>query len=223
MTFGGGVATNGDAVVRGEGIEAVSVPDAGAFLARLLRLDPAAVVRLRPVGALPAAAELWARLPFGVLVVRGIRAGLDADATVRARDLLALLEGGRRGEGHPRGLPPRRDTEWRWSLPPAAGDEVERLPAGALRRVAAAAAATVRAGRQRPGAGLRDALLDHVPITVITDGGPPVPVSQRLVQAVLRMGFLGEGDDTPVGVRVVGRWTGLAARYGVAWHRRDPI
>jgi hypothetical protein len=41
-------------------------------------------------------------------------------------------------------------------------------------------------------------------------------IPQRLVQAVVRMGFLGSGD-VPVRVRSAQRWVGLAARYGTAW------
>ena len=54
--------------------------DAGAFLARLLKLDPHALVRLRPVGG--GVAEMWAMLPFSVLAVRRVRTPLDADSTV---------------------------------------------------------------------------------------------------------------------------------------------
>ena len=44
---------------------------------------------------------------------------------------------------------------------------------------------------------------------------------KRLVQAVVRMGFLGQAGDTGA-VRVLraGRWVGLAAAYGTAWLRR---
>jgi hypothetical protein len=46
-----------------------------------------------------------------------------------------------------------------------------------------------------------------------------VEVSQRLVQAVSRMGFLGpaEGNAADARVYVAGRWVGLSAPYGVAW------
>jgi hypothetical protein len=55
-------------------ISRASVADAGAFLARLLKMDPNALVRLRPAGG--GAVALWARLPFGVLVTRRIGADL---------------------------------------------------------------------------------------------------------------------------------------------------
>jgi hypothetical protein len=85
---------------------------------------------------------------------------------------------------------------------------------------------------------VRDALLDHVALVVTPADGEPVDVSQRLVQAISRMGFLGpangpaggpanrpaggpagvDGADGPdIRVCVAGRWVGLSAPYGVAW------
>jgi hypothetical protein len=193
-------------------IAAESRGDAGAFLARLLRMDPAAVVRLRPAGGHVA---MWARLPFGVLVTRGVRAGVEQDVTVRARDLLDAV----RDDGD---LPARHDADWRWPLPPSAGQEIEVVPAAEVRRVAAAAAETARsalaagvAGRAVGSRRIRDALLDHVPI-VIEAGTDRVEIPQRLVQAVVRMNFVKIGDAA---VRRAGPWVGLAGEYGAAWYR----
>ena len=192
--------------------------DAGAFLSRLVRLDAATVVRLRPVDG---RVQLWAPLPWGVLVGRAVPGTGAGDATVSAA---ALFEEVARGGAV---LPPRRDADWRWPLPPVAGGRVvESVPADEVRRVAAAAAGTLRtattegvAGRAVGQRALRDALLDHVPI-VVSDGQSSVDVSQRLIQAVVRMGFLGQPDVSPtssIDVRVSGRWIGLIAPYGVAW------
>ncbi|MGS2616897.1 hypothetical protein ACVCAH_20580 [Micromonospora sp. LZ34] len=202
------------------------VTDAGAFLARLVRLDRAALVRLRPAGP-PGRTALWARLPWAVLVVRTVAGAAPGDVTVGAGDLLAALTAGRAE------LPARRDAQWRWPLPPAASRRVETLPGGELRRIAEAAAGTLRsatahgvAGRAVGQRALRDALLDHVPVVVTPDDPPgePVEVTQRLVQGLVRMGFLGapeggsgaaEGDD--VQVRTTGRWVGLVGPYGATW------
>ena len=104
-----------------------------------------------------------------------------------------------------------------------------------LRRIAAAAAGTLRTASEQGVAGravgqraLRDALLDHVAVLVTPDGPPaePVEVSQRLVQAVVRMGFLGAADGRrrpggpDVQVRVAGRWVGLVGPYGAAWSQK---
>jgi hypothetical protein len=193
--------------------------DARVFLGRLTRLDPAAVVRLRPGGADgggPAArTALWARLPWQVLVTREVAGSAPGDVTVGAAALLAAS-----GE-----LPPRQDPRWRWPLPPGVGQVLEELPGQSLRDIAAAAAGTLRevtaAGLQGRPVGvrmLREALLDHVAIVVDCPSGR-IDVPQRLVQAVLQMGFLGSRDaaEQPVRVRRAGRWTGLAARYGTAW------
>ncbi|MEU6202396.1 hypothetical protein ABZ814_02230 [Micromonospora musae] len=200
----------------------VGSADAGAFLARLVRLDRSAPVRLRPVGADRIA--LWARLPWQVLVVRTVAGSGGGDVAVGAADLLAELE--RSGPA----LPPRRDAQWRWPLPPSASRPIEVLPAAEVWRIARAAAGTLRTASEQGVAGravgqraLRDALLDHVAVLVTPDDppGPPVEVPQRLVQGLVRMGFLGApeqpGPVADVQVRVAGRWVGLVGPYGAAW------
>ncbi|MGY0233329.1 hypothetical protein [Longispora urticae] len=137
----------------------------------------------------------------------GTTPGAAVDATYRVDELLADLSG----------TPPLRDTEWRGALPLAAGRTLEEIPAAELRRVAEAAAATLKAapptlGERR----VRDALLDHVAITVTTDDGESAEIPVRLVLGLTRMGFLGE---TPVAVRRSGGWTGLVGEFGAAWYR----
>jgi hypothetical protein len=197
----------------------VGVPDAGAFLARLVRLDPGAAVRLRSG---PGRVALWACLPWDVLVTREVAGqGGPDDATVAAAELLSVLAAG--GDR----LPARRDAQWRWPLPPPGGETVESVSRAELTRLAAAAAGTLREvaaggldGRAIGQRAVRDALLDHVALVVQSPaGGKPVEVSQRLVQAISRMGFLGPDrvDGPETRVRVAGRWVGLSAPYGVAW------
>jgi hypothetical protein len=195
----------------------LGVPDAGAFLARLTRLDPGAPVRLRATGTRTA---LWARLPWDVLVTREVAGRGPDDATVAAAELLAVLaEGGDR-------LPERRDAQWRWPLPPIAARTVESVSGAELTRLASAAAGTLREvsagalGERAIGQrAVRDALLDHVALVATPAGGEAVEVPQRLVQAVSRMGFLGpDGVESPeTRIRVAGRWVALSAPYGVAW------
>ncbi|HEV7965704.1 MAG TPA: hypothetical protein VGP57_24395 [Actinoplanes sp.] len=193
------------------------VADAGAFLARLTRLDPAAPVRLRSTRSRTA---LWARLPWDVLVTREVAGEGPGDATVSAAELLgALARGGDE-------LPPRRDALWRWPLPTSGGRTVESVSGAELARLATAAAGTLRevtagglAGRAVGQRAVRDALLDHVALVVTPAGGEPVEVPQRLIQAVSRMGFLGKADVDSAHARVCvsGRWVGISAPYGVAW------
>ncbi|BCJ34442.1 hypothetical protein Athai_19450 [Actinocatenispora thailandica] len=198
-------------------IAAESVPDAGAYCARLVRLDPAALVRLRPAGG--GLVALWSRLPFAVLVGRSVRSELADDATVRAADLLAALPDG--------ALPARYDARWRGALPPAAAEPVEQVPAPELRRIAELAATTLRDSTGR-GVGerrVRDALLDHPGIT-LASGTVRAGVPMRVVLALVRMGFLA---DEPVRFGISGRWLSAQARNGTAWYQRpggltlDPV
>lgn len=204
--------------------------DAGAFLVRLVKLDPNAVVRLRPVGA--GVAEIWAMLPFGVLVVRRVPTPLEVDSTVAAAELLDTLS-----DEFPSSIR-RRDEAWRWALPPARSEVVEQIPAREIAAVARAASQTLRlavaegvGGRRLGERMVRDALLDHVAI-VATGAGVRVEVPQRLVQAVVRMGFVrttvepAKGIDDLiteserlVTVRSVASWIGLDGSYGSAWYR----
>lgn len=198
------------------GLSAAGKADAGAFLSRLVHLDPAALVRLRPAGERVA---LWARLPWDVLVTRVVEADTSpGDITLSADALLRDLDIDLDGDV----LPPRRDILWRWPLPSQAGDVIERIPAGEIRRVGAAAAQALRAVGGTADRGVRETLLDHVPI-VVEASGQRVEVVQRLVQAVLRMGFLGAQTPlvpgAPVAVRVAPGWVAMAAGYGTAWRR----
>jgi hypothetical protein len=228
-------------------IDAAGRSDAGAFLVRLLRLDPAAVVRLRPSRPADGRTEIWAMLPFGVLATRHLATGIDADMTFDAAGLLAALNAGVSTLDRVA----RRDADWRWPLPSSRGTAVESIPAAEIVRIAAAASHTLRAaaeqgvgGRAVPERALRDALLDHVPIvvTVTGTGDEAVRVPQRVVQAVVRMGFLGSvvgperasadarsepversgpvtlGDNF-VTVRLSIGWIGVDASYGSVWHR----
>jgi hypothetical protein len=199
------------------------VADAGAFLARLVRFDPAAVVRLRPSGS-AGRTTLWGRLPWSVLVSRTVAGPGPGDVTVAAADLLAELD--RTGTT----LPVRRDAQWRWPLPGLPGRPVETIPGADLRRLADAAAGTLRdaaahgvAGRAVGQRAVRDALLDHVAVVVTAETGERVEVTQRMIQGVVRMGFLGApGGDEPaaVQVRLTNRWVGLVAPYGAVWWQK---
>jgi hypothetical protein len=192
----------------------LGLADVGPFLARLTRLAPDAVVRLRPAG--PDAIALWGRVPWGVLVTRTVSGAALPDITVGAAALLRSLTD---GDGT---LPPSRDRDWRWALPPGPGREVEEVPAGEIHRVGTAAAETLRAARGRVGERmLRDALLDHVPI-VVTAEGVKIEIRQGLVQAMLRMAFMSTDESGRVTVRIAGTWVGLAAEYGRTWLQNAP-
>jgi hypothetical protein len=207
----------------------MTASDVGPFLGRLVRLDPGAVVRLRPEP--DGTVALWARVPWGVLATRDISAWnrrrlrgaplevpgpAPADVTVGAAAWLASLTD---GDGH---LPPPRDHDWRWPLPPGPGTAVESVPAETVLRLGTAAAETLRASRGRVGERiLRDALLDHVPIVVPTSDGE-IKIRQGMVQAVLRMGLINTDGHGRITVRIAGTWVGLGAEHGSVWLQNGP-
>lgn len=214
-------------------VDPAEAGDLESFLRRVVRLDPAALLRLRADGS-SVTAYVW--LPFGVAVSRSARV-IDAptDVTVAAADLLGAAN---RASGWAGAilLPAGRDEAWRGGLPPARGwRRVDRVPVDVLRRLVRVGAETLRAvGPRAATAG--EALLDH-PALSVTGGGRTVVLPLRVLSAAARMGFLGppapnaSGDgadapaDTPtrrVLVSVSGGWVRLAAPYGSAYHPVTP-
>jgi hypothetical protein len=199
------------------GLTLGSPADAGAFLARVVRLDPEALVRLRPYGEDSVA--LWTWLNVGVLAVRVVPGTGPADAVVPAAELLA-------GLAPETGLPARRDAEWRGPLPGAGFLRLDVLPPDVVERLAVAGERTFReavaagAGRSRSGArALTEAVLDHVAVAVTGPGGETADVPQRAVQTLASLGFVGSG---PVAVDVTAAWLRLAGTYGAVHLRRGP-
>lgn len=189
-------------------IAAESVADVRTFLARVCRLDPEALVRIRPAGG-PGRVELWTVLPFRVLATRAARGDLNEDVTVRAAQLVDSMPDG--------GTPARMDLHWRGSLPGDVGVELEQIPAAECRRIGVAAGEALR---QRRGGEvgdrrLRDALLDHVALRVATEDGTEHEVRFRLIVGLLRMGFATRGM---VSVRSSGGRLGLAGVDGAVWN-----
>jgi hypothetical protein len=190
-----------------------SPADAGAFLARIVRLDPAALVRLRPYGE--GTVALWTWLTIGALAVRVVPGTAPADAVVAAA---ALLDAPLGTDGT---LPPRRDNEWRGPLPGGGFRRLDELPADVVAGLAAAGGRTFReaaAGRSRSGArAVTDAVLDHVAVAVTGPGGETADVPQRAIQALSSLGFVG-ADPVPVDVTTA--WLRLVGTYGAVHLRR---
>jgi hypothetical protein len=222
-----------------------AVADAGAFLARVVRLDPQALVRLRPYG--DGSVALWTWLNVGVLAVRVVPGTGPADAVVSASGLLDALaseavvpERVAPGAVAPGAvvpgavvpgavvpgvvLPPRRDAEWRGPLPGPGFRRLDVLPPDAVERLAVAGERTFKeavaagAGRSRSGArALTDAVLDHVAVAVTGPGDESADVPQRAVQTLVSLGFLG---PDPVAVDVTAAWLRLVGTYGAVHLRR---
>lgn len=187
------------------------------LLGRVRRLDPDALVRLRPDTA---GGRFWALLPFGVLATKELPITVPEDITVKASDLYERT-GGPIPMEPTRGLP-RHDGQWRGgTLPDPTAPIIERIAAHECHRIGDDAAAALRtaqrqAVQQQRSVGerkLRDTLLDHVALT-ITVGADRYEVPVRLVVGLLRMGFAPEGE---VRVRRSGRRLGLEGVHGAVW------
>jgi hypothetical protein len=213
-----GVATG--AVLRFAG--PADAGDLAAFLGRAVRLDPAALVRLRGAGRGAITAYVW--LPFGVLVSRSARtAEAPPDATVGAAPLLEAVEAADGDQSV--ALPARQDAAWRGQLPAtSAWQRLDQVPVDVVARLVRAGATTLQAIGGQGNAGLSESLLDHGALTVTGDGRSVV-LPLRVLSAAWRMGFLGDSStraataEGTVAVSVQGSWARLAAPYGSAYHQ----
>ena len=196
--------------------------DLATFVGRVVRLDDAAVVRLRRRS--DGTVGVFASTGFDALAARVVRAELSpADTTVNAADLLAALAIAR-GDAMDPGF--AVDAAWRSALPPEDGfRHVDDVPAAVLAELSERGVALARehAGPQGP----PTSLLDQVVLTVAAAGADDelrVDVPMRCVFALQGMGFVGEDADggAAVRVRATSGWLRLDARYGSVLRRRHP-
>ena len=188
--------------------------DLGAFVARVVRLDQAALVRLQGSGG---AVTAWAATPFDVLATRTVHGTMEpADVTAPAANLLTALTVERAGT-----VDPGFGGLWLGELPPAEGwQPVDAVPASELEGLTERGLAVARenAGPLGPPA----SLLDQTVLTVSAGARPAVKVPLRCLFALSGMGFLGDSGPGEEVVRVsaTGTWLRLDARYGAVVRRR---
>ena len=195
---------------------ALSVPDAdergdlGAFVARVVRLDPAAAARLR-AGA--GTVTAWASTPFDVLATRTVHGHVDpSDVTVSANALLTALAVEKAAT-----VDPGVGGLWPGDLPPDPGwAPVDVVPAAEIDALTERGLAVARenAGPLGP----PTSLLDQNVLTVSAPAGPTVKVPLRCLFALSGMGFV--GGDGEVRVSATGGWLRLDAHYGAVVRRR---
>jgi len=197
-------------------VTALSIPDAdergdlGAFVARVVRLDPAAAARLR-AGA--GTVTAWASTPFDVLATRTVHGHVDpSDVTVSANALLTALAVEKAAT-----VDPGVGGLWPGDLPPDTGwSLVDVVPAAEIDALTERGLAVARenAGPLGP----PTSLLDQNVLTVSAPAGPTVKVPLRCLFALSGMGFV--GGDGDVRVSATGGWLRLDAHYGAVVRRR---
>jgi hypothetical protein len=201
-------------------VSALHVPDRadrddlGAFTARVVRLDPVAVVRLTGAAGRVTA---WASTPFDVLATRSVHGTLEpAEVTVGAAGLLTALTVERAATVDPGG-----PALWPASVPPDTGwTPVDDVPAAELESLAERGLALAR--EHGGPLGPPPSLLDQTVLTVSAGAGgaPTVKVPLRCLFALSGMGFIGGGSEDTVRVSATGSWLRLDARYGAVVRRR---
>ncbi|MGQ0837947.1 hypothetical protein [Actinokineospora sp.] len=192
--------------------------DLGAFVARAVRLDPRAVVRLR--GRDGGLIDAWVATPFDVLATRTARGAIDpSDVTVSGSELLAglaVVRGDRFDPGRP------RDLEWRSALPPTQHwQTVDVVPARTVSELADRGLAVARENVGPQGTPPAS-LLDQAVLTVEGDG-LTVKIPLRCLFALSGMGFLTDDADDRIRVTATDAWLRLDARYGAVVRRRHAL
>jgi hypothetical protein len=205
--------------------------DLATFTERALRLDDAAVVRLRARAQDSIVA--WVATGFDVLASRVVRgrvnpADLSCGADALARGLAQVDGVGYADPGY------AMDSAWHGVLPPESGFvHLDDVPARVLLDLARRGRDLAR--EHGSAAGPPVSLLDQEVIHV-SSGDVGVGVPMRCVFALTAMGFLPQsmstGDelrpesvaaDEIVRVRVLPRWLRVDARFGSVYRRRgDP-
>lgn len=197
--------------------------DLAAFAERALRLDDAAVIRLRQRPGRQIVA--WVATGFDVLASRVVSGlinppDLSAGADALAAGLTAMDPTGRVDPGF------AMDSAWRGALPPDTGFvHLDDVPARVVLDLA-----------QRGGVLAREHSSSHGPpaslldseVVAVSSGEDSVGIPMRCVFALTAMGFLPQSseavaDDEIVRVRTLPAWLRIDARFGSVYRRRgDP-
>lgn len=195
--------------------------DLATFLDRTLRLDDAAVVRLRERGG-GAGAVAWVATGLEVLASRVVTARVrPSDLSAGADALLTGLSTAGDGYVDP-GFP--MDSAWRGGLPPEDGFiHLDDVPARVMLDLAQQGSALAR--EHGSAHGPPTGLLDQEVIAV-SAGDVSVAVPMRCVFALTAMGFLPQtgnevSEEEIVRVRAHPSWLRIDARFGSVYRRRD--
>ncbi|MEZ0350374.1 hypothetical protein ACAG21_06170 [Mycobacterium sp. pR1184] len=194
--------------------------DLAAFVDRALRLDDAAVVRLRTRS--PGLLTAWMATGFDVLASRVVVGRVSPDdMTVAAdglgRGLSAMDDTGYVDPGF------AMDSSWRSALPPESGfTHLDDVPAQVMLDLAQEGARLAR--EHSSSHGPPASLLDQEVIRV-SSADTSVGLPMRCVFALTAMGFLPQSRDAIdaseiIRVRTLPAWLRLDARFGSVYRRR---
>ncbi len=201
--------------------ESVERDDLGAFVARVVRLDEQAVVRMRNRPESDRL-DVWAQTPFDALCTRVVGGEVEpSDVTSAGSELLATLT----VAGGPVMDPgPPKDLLWRSQLPPAEGwKRVDDLPATVVSEVAERG---VGVAKENVGPkGTPPASLMDQEVFTVSGSGFEVTVPLRCLFVLSGMGFLPQQPDSDEIVRVsaTDAWLRLDSRFGAVVRRRHAL
>ncbi|WP_144205895.1 hypothetical protein [Mycobacterium tilburgii] len=193
--------------------------DLAAFVDHALRLDEAAVIRLRTRDA--GLLKAWLATGFGVLASRVVSGTVcPDDMTVAAADLgrglAAMDETGYVEPGF------AMDSAWRGALPPESGfTHLDDVPAQVMLELAQRGAQLAKEHGSAHGPPV--SLLDQEVIRV-SAADTSVGLPMRCVFALTAMGFLPQspndvGADEIIRVRIMPAWLRLDAKFGTVYRR----
>ena len=194
--------------------------DLAAFVDHAMRLDDAAVIRLRARSS--GLLTSWAATGFDVLasrvVVGKVRPeDLTVGADGLARGLSAMDDSGYVDPGF------AMDSAWRSALPPESGFiHLDDVPARVMLDLAQRGARLAKEHSSSHGPPV--SLLDQEVIRV-SSADVSVGLPMRCVFALTAMGFLPQspdaiGTDEIIRVRILPAWLRLDARFGSVYRRR---
>ncbi|OBI87240.1 hypothetical protein [Mycobacterium asiaticum] len=197
--------------------------DLAKFVDHALRLDDAAVIRLRAraTGLVTA----WLATGFDVLASRVVAGTVRPDdMSVGADGLARGLSAAPAADGY---VDPgfAMDSAWRGALPPDSGfTHLDDVPAKAILELSQSGAQLAREHGSAHGPPV--SLLDQEVIEV-SSGDTAVGLPMRCVFALTAMGFLPPsadaiGDEEVIRVRVLPSWLRIDARFGSVYRRRGP-
>lgn len=197
--------------------------DLATFAERALRLDDAAVIRLRTRS--PSSLIAWVATGFDVLASRVVNgrvkpADLSAGADALARGLAAGVGAGYVDPGF------AMDSAWHGVLPPESGFvHLDDVPVWVMLELAERG---VELAREHGSAHGPPVSLLEQDVVEVSSGDLTVGVPMRCVFALTGMGFLPQSaqdvpEDEIVRVRASPTWLRIDARFGSVYRRRgDP-